>query len=114
MIELKIDALRMWNVALAGTASGNLLSLIENAYGYPESCESILQGQVLETVKREFMENDPHAEPTTGLVTKERDVAEASGELGLQRKHRRISQGPDKMKLVKATPCVPSTTIPLH
>ena len=32
VIDLKINALRMWNVALAGTACGNL-SLIENAYG---------------------------------------------------------------------------------
>ena len=41
VIDLKIDALRMWNVALAGTACGNLLSLTENAYGYPESRQSI-------------------------------------------------------------------------
>ena len=84
MIELKIDALHMWNVALAGTASGNLLSLIENAYGYPESHESILRGQLLETVKREFMENDPHTKPTTSMVTKEKDMAEASRDLGPQ------------------------------
>ena len=44
VIDLKIDALRMWNVALAGTACGNLLSLIENAYGYPESRQSIEHG----------------------------------------------------------------------
>ena len=44
VINLKIDALRMWNVALAGTACGNLLSLIESAYGYPESRQSIEHG----------------------------------------------------------------------
>ena len=57
MIELKIDALQMWNVALAGTASGNLLSLIENAYGYPESRESILWGQVLEGKWQRLLES---------------------------------------------------------
>ena len=84
VVELKIDALHMWNVALAGTASGNLLSLIENAYGYPESHDSILRGQLLETVEREFTENDPHVDPTTGMITKEKDMAEASGDLGPQ------------------------------
>ena len=49
----------MWNMALAGTASENLLSLIENAYGYPESKDSILCGQFLETVEWDFMENEP-------------------------------------------------------
>ena len=44
VIDLKINALRMWNVALAGMACGNLLSLIENAYGYPESRQSIEHG----------------------------------------------------------------------
>ena len=44
----------MWNVALAGMACGNLLSLIENAYGYPESRQSIEHGQYLETVEWEF------------------------------------------------------------
>ena len=80
VIELKIDALRMWNVALAGTASGNLLSLIENAYGYPESKDSILRGQFLETVEQDFMENEPNVEPAAGMVSKEADAAESLGE----------------------------------
>ena len=61
VINLKIDALRMWNVALAGMACGNLLTLIEDAYGYPESRQSIKHGQYLETVEREFVENEPDA-----------------------------------------------------
>ena len=44
VINLKIDAFRMWNVALAGMVCGNLLLLIENAYGYPESRQSIEHG----------------------------------------------------------------------
>ena len=61
-----------------------MLSLIENAYGYPESHESILRGQLLETVKREFTEDVPHVEPATGMITKDKDMAEASGDLGPQ------------------------------
>ena len=51
VINLKINALQMWNVALVGMACGNLLTLIENAYGYPESRQSIKHGQYLETVE---------------------------------------------------------------
>ena len=66
---MKIDALRMWNVALAGMACGNLLSLIENAYGYQESRQSIEHGQYLETVEWELAENEPDAEPAKGLTS---------------------------------------------
>ena len=41
VISLKMDALRLWNIALAGTACGNLLSLIENSYGYLERKASV-------------------------------------------------------------------------
>ena len=99
---------------MAGTACGNLLSLIEDAYGYPESKESILRGKYLETVEHEFAENDPHAEPTAGLVSKEATDAEAAGEPIPAKKRHHMAQGPDKAKLVDATPCTPSTTIPLH
>ena len=36
VINLKMDTLWLWNIALASTACDNLLNLIENAYGYPE------------------------------------------------------------------------------
>ena len=48
---MEMDALKRWNVALAGTVCGNLLSLIENAYGYPESRQSIERGKYLEMVE---------------------------------------------------------------
>ena len=51
VINLKMDALQLWNIALASTACGNLLNLIENAYGYPESKASIERGSHLETVR---------------------------------------------------------------
>ena len=114
IINLKIDALCLWNIALAGTTCGNLLSLIEDAYGYLESKESILRGKYLEMVECEFAENDPHAEPAAGLVSKEATDAEAAGEPIPPKKHRCMAQGPNKAKLVEATPCIPSTTIPLH
>ena len=76
VIDLKIDALRMWNVALAGTACGNLLSLTENAYGYPESRQSIENRWYLGTVEWEFTENEPDAEPAKGLTNKEAATAE--------------------------------------
>ena len=44
VIDLKMDTLRMWNVALEGTACRNLLTPIDNAYGYPESKQSIEHG----------------------------------------------------------------------
>ena len=52
-----MDALWLWNIALASTACGNLLNLIENAYGYPESKASIERGSYLETVEWDFAEN---------------------------------------------------------
>ena len=60
------------------------------------------------------MENEPNVEPAAGVVSKEADAAESLGELVPPKKKRRMSQGPDKMKLNKATPCVSSTTISLH
>ena len=81
VINLKMDALRMWNVALAGMACGNLLTLIENAYGYPESKQSIKHGQYLETVEHEFVENELDAELAKGLTSKEAATAEAESQL---------------------------------
>ena len=76
--DLKMDALHMWNIALASTACGNLLSLIEDAYSYPESKQSIEYGQYLEMVEREFVENAPDVEPAKGLISKEAAAAEAA------------------------------------
>ena len=70
----------MWNVALAGMACGNLLTLIENAYGYPESKQSIERGQYLETVEHEFAENEPDTEPAKGLTSKEAATVEAESQ----------------------------------
>ena len=70
----------MWNVALAGMACGNLLTLIKNAYGYPESKQSIKWGQYLKTVECEFAENELDTEPAKGLTSKEAATAEAESQ----------------------------------
>ena len=75
-----MDALQLWNIALANTACGNLLNLIENAYGYPESKASIERGSYLETVEWDFIENISDVEPASGIMTKEAAVTKMHGE----------------------------------
>ena len=80
VIDLKMDALRMCNVALAGTACGNLLTVIKNAYSYPKSKQSIECGQYLETVEHEFVENELDTELAKGLTSKEAATVEAESQ----------------------------------
>ena len=64
------------NVALAGTACGQLLSVMEFAFGYPESQESKDQAQQLEELEQKFDSDDsPTGEDT---VTKEQDIIDAA------------------------------------
>ena len=79
VINLKMDALWLWNIALASTACGNLLNLIENAYGYPESKGSIERGSYLEMVEWDFSQNVSDVELASGIVTKEADDAKIPG-----------------------------------
>ena len=114
VINLKMDALRLWNIALAGTACGNLLSLIENSYGYPETRASVERGSYLETLDRDFAENAPNVEPTGGTITKEADAAESQSSVLPPKRRKKSSQGPDKVRLAKAAPIISSTSIHLH
>ena len=114
VINLKIDALRMWNIALVGMACGNLLTLIENAYGYPESRQSIECGQYLETVEWEFAENEPDAEPAKGLASKEAATAKATSQPPPAKRRKQLPQGPDKCKLQLTGAVIPTTMIHLH
>ena len=114
VIDVKMDALKIWNVALAGTACGNLFSLIENTYGYPESRQSIEKGQYLETVEWEFAENEPDAEPAKGLTSKEATTAEVASQPPPAKRRKHLPQGPDKCKLQLAAAIIPSTMIHLH
>ena len=100
-------------------ASGNLLTLIKNAYGYPESKQSIKHGQYLETVEWEFAENEPDAELAKGLTSKEAATVEATcqpppTERRKYSRRKQLPQGPDKCKLQLAAAVIPSTTICLH
>ena len=104
----------MWNVALAGTACGNLLTLIENAYGYPESRQSNEHGQYLETVEQEFAENEPDAELAKGLTSKEAATTEATSQPPPAKRRKWLPQGPDKCKLQLTGAVIPTTTIHLH
>ena len=111
-----MDMLRLWNIALAGTACGNLLTTIENAYRYPELRESKEQGLYFKTIEHEFTENASDAKPATGLVTKEavEEQERSSSSVPPKKQHKKLSQGPDKVKLKLATPIIPSMTVGLH
>ena len=65
------------NVALAGTACGQPLSVMKFAFGYPESQESKDWVQQLEELEQKFDSDDdsPTGEDT---VTKEQDIQDAA------------------------------------
>ena len=111
VINLKMDALRLWNIALASTTCGNLLSLIENSYGYLETRASVEQGSYLETLDRDFVENTPNVEPIGGTITKEADAAKSLSSAPPPKRRKKCSQGPDKVRLAKAAPIIPSTFV---
>ena len=108
------------NVALAGTACGQLLSVMEFAFGYLESQESKDRAQQLEELEQKFeSDNDSPADEDT--VTKEQDVQDAAahftGTTEPKAKRRHFGQCRDTLKdlvpLGKAAPLLPSTTIKL-
>ena len=77
VIKLKQDALRLMNVALAGTACGQILSLFEYAFGYPESKESHEWRKELEELERHFeMDEESLGEEFT--ISKAEDVAKTA------------------------------------
>ena len=116
VISLKMDALRLWNIALASTTCGNLLSLIENSYGYLEKKASVEQGSYLENYHcdRDFVENAPNVKPSDGTITMEVDVAESQSSAPPPKRRKKCSQGPDKVRLAKVTSIIPSTSVCLH
>ena len=65
------------NVALAGTACGQLLSVVEFAFGYPESQESKDRAQQLEELEQKF-ESDDYSPTGEDTVTKEQDIQDAA------------------------------------
>ena len=53
-------------------------------------------------------------EPIDGTITKEADAAESQSSAPPPKRRKKCSQGPDKVRLAKATPIIPSTSICLH
>ena len=64
------------NVALAGTASGQLLSVMGFAFSYPESQESKDRAQQLEELEQKF-DSDNDSPTGEDAVTKEQDIQDA-------------------------------------
>ena len=58
VIQLKQNALRLMNIALVGTACGQILTLFEFAFGYPESKELKECGKQLEELEHHFDTNN--------------------------------------------------------
>ena len=119
VIKLKQDALHLMNVALAGTACGQILSLFEYTFGYPESQESKERGKELEELERHF-ETDKESIQEEFTVSKAEDAAEAAAQFAdapLKAKWHRFGQChddlPDLLPLNKAVPVIPSPTIKL-
>ena len=75
VIKLKQDALRLMNIALAGTACGQILTLFEFAFRYPESEESKTRGQQLEELERHFIDDEPPTEEETISKTEDEEKA---------------------------------------
>ena len=108
------------NVALAGTACGQLLSVMEFAFSYPESQESKDRAQQLEELERKF-ESDNDSPTDEDAVTKEQDIQDAAAHFTdttePKAKKRCFGQCRDTLKdlvpLGKATPLLPSATVKL-
>ena len=67
VIMLKDDALKTFQIALAGMASDHLQELLESAFGYLESWASTEWGKQLEEIQQQFQENCKDAEPDTSM-----------------------------------------------
>ena len=108
------------NVDLAGIACGQLLSVMEFAFGYPGSQESKDQAQQLEELKRKF-DSDNDSPTGEEMVTKEQNIQDAAAHFvdtaEPKAKKRHFGQCRDTLKdlvpLGKATPLLPSTTVKL-
>ena len=119
VIKLKQDALRLMNVALAGTVCGQILSLFEYSFSYPKSQELKEWGKELEELERHF-ETDKESLGKEFTVSKAEDAAEAAAQFtDASPKAKRHCFGqchddlPDLLLLNKAVPIIPSTTIKL-
>ena len=58
VIRLKQDALRLFNLTIAGCACGALVNLFKLAYGYPESKEQKTRAKEFEKLERQLSDHD--------------------------------------------------------
>ena len=107
------------NIALAGTACGQILTLFEFAFGYPESEESKTRGQQLEELERHFIDDEPPTEEDS--ISKAEDEKEAATQFNPdvpRAKKCRFGQCHDELKdlvpLDKAMPIIRSTSVKLN
>ena len=119
VIKLKQDALRLMNIMLAGSACGQILTLFEFAFGYPESQKSKERGKQLEEREHHFnAEEEPLADEDTMAKADDEKEAAAQFDDGAPRaKKQCFGQCRDDLKdlvpISKAVPIVPSTTVKL-
>ena len=104
------------NIALTGTACGQILTLFEFAFGYPESKESKERGQQLEELEHHFdtKEESPAEED---MVTKKEDEKDAAAQFAeVEAKKHKFGKCRDNLKdlgpINQAMLIMPSTMVP--
>ena len=119
VIKLKQDALRFMNITLAGTTCGQILTLFEFVFGYPESQESKERGKQLEELEHHFEaeEEPPADEDTMSKADNEKEAAAQFDDGAPRAKKWHFGQCRDNIKdlvpISKAVPIVPSTMVKL-
>ena len=119
IIKLKQDALRLMNIVLAGTTCGQILTLFEFVFGYPESQESKERGKQLEELEHHFnAEEEPPAYEDTVSKTDDEKEAAAQFDDGAHRAKKWCfgkcrDDLEDLVLISKAVPIIPSTTVKL-
>ena len=107
------------NIALAGTACGQILTLFEFEFSYPESEESKERGKQLEELEHHFVaeEGPPADEDTISKAEDEKEAATQFNDGAPRAKRQCFGQCRDDLKdlvpISKVVPIIPSTTVKL-
>ena len=109
------------NIALAGTTCGQLLTLFEFTFGYPESQESKERAKQLEELERHFETEEelPDEGDTVSKAQDQQEVAEqfAATSSEPKSKKRKFDKCRDELKdlvpISHAHPIMPLTTVKL-
>ena len=120
VIQLKQDALRLMNIALACTVCGQILTLFEFAFSYPESKESKEHGKQIEELEHHFdTKNESPRETQFPKRQDKKDAAAQFADANIEPKPQKWWFGKcwddlkDLVPINKATPIMPSTTVKL-